>query len=462
MSRSDVPASRHSAPAARRLGGGIAVAVISPLLVVAAALGVGQQSDETLDRAPSTEPISQVALICPGGGGSVVGVAQLDPGIGGAVESTPLDGAAEGVPIELDSGATGRPETGEPALAITADGDLARGLVAGRSTADRRTVAGCSTAATDQWFVGAGARADLATTLELANPDPASAVVDVEVFGDAGPIDAPGLRGIRVPGTDSVRIDLAEEIPERSDLALHVVSVQGRVLASAGTTVDPIGSGATASDWLPTVTPADDQLLIGPSTVRDAERSLLVANPGSDEIRVGLRVVDKRSEFEPTGVRETRVPPGSVRAIDLQGVPIRGIDGLRLVATGPVAASLRSQVGADLSYAAPGSPVAARTVAVVPAGDAELILAGADGAGVATVTTRDADGEELGRERVALSPDRSHLVELPARAVTVEVAVDRVTVSAALRLTGKGTALVPLAELPDQIAVPDVRPGAGQ
>lgn len=462
MSRPDPSTSRHSAPATRRAGAGLAVAVLAPLLVVAAALGVGQHREEPSDRAPAAEPISQVALVCPGGGGSIVGAAQLDASVEGTVEAVDLDGAGDPESVEVGSGAVGRPQVDEAALAITAEGDLAGGLVAGRATADRRTATGCAAATTDQWFVGAGARADLATTLELANPDPASAVVDVEVIGDTGPIDAPRLRGIRVPGSDTVRIDLAAEVPERSDLALHVVSRQGRVLASAGTTVDPIGSGATASDWLPSLTPSDQPLLLGVSDATAAERSLVVANPGDDEIRVGLRLVDDRSVFEPTGVRETRVPPGSVRAIDLQGVPLRGVDGIRLETTGPAVAALSSQVGADLSYAAPGTPITDRAAAVVPAGDTSLILAGAEAAGVATVTTRAADGSELGRERVALTPDRSFIVELPARAVVVDVAVDRTAVSAALRLTGKGTALVPLAELPVEIAVPDVRPGVGE
>lgn len=460
---------RRAAPAGRRTAAGGRfgatglLAVLLPLLLVAGAFGLKERSQSVADTPPTERAVSATNLVCPGGGGRTVTVAGLgaDPGEGasGEAEVTPMDGGSDGEPLQLDGVA--RTQVDEQAVRIRATDELAAGLVATRATADRGSVARCLPGATDQWFTGAGARADVGTVLELSNPDHASAVADIEVLGENGPVEADGLRGIRVPPLGSVTVDLADDVPERSDLALRVVSVQGRVLASAMTNVDPIGSGESGSDWLPaSAAPATETTLMALPAVRTDDRRLLVANPGDSEARVSLRLVDDRSSFEPTGRRETRIRPGSVAAVDLAGLQLRDVRAIELSSNEPITASLRVQAGADVSYAAPATPIETRAGVALPpsTGPARVILTGAEKAGVVTVRGLSAGGEQILDKRVEVSPGRAFGVQVPAKVAALEVVPERTTVAAALLLGGDRTAVVPLSELDSRELVPAIRP----
>ena len=96
---------------------------------------------------------------------------------------------------------------------------------------------------------------------------------------------------------------------------------------------------------------------------------------------------------------------------------------------------------------------------VVPAGPKHLLLAGADAAGGATVTSYAARGKQLDQQEVELGPDAGADLALPDDAVLVTVTPQGTSVRAAVLLTGTGTAVVPLRELVLTSLVPDVRPG---
>ena len=77
-----------------------------------------------------------------------------------------------------------------------------------------------------------------------STPTQGAAVVDVLAYGARGLIDAPVLRGRAVPGRSVVRIDLAQKLPRRDDLALHVRTTRGRVSAAVLDTYDELGTAA--------------------------------------------------------------------------------------------------------------------------------------------------------------------------------------------------------------------------
>ena len=137
----------------------------------------------------------------------------------------------------------------------------------------------------DQWFTGVGAGAHHSSVLELVNPDAGPAVIDATLVGQDGIVDAPELRGVAVPAQGVVRINLATTIPRRDELALQVMTSRGRVVATIRDRYDQLGTGAAARDWLPGQSaPATSNLLLGlPSGA--GQRSLVIANPESDETR---------------------------------------------------------------------------------------------------------------------------------------------------------------------------------
>ena len=127
----------------------------------------------------------------------------------------------------------------------------------------------------------------------------------------------------------------------RGRLAVHVVD-----------SYDELGSGATGQDWLPAqAEPATANLLLG-LTRGAGERTLVLANPGADEVRATVTVVTPTSTFAPTGVEPVRVAPDSTEAVSLDDVLAQaakdGAIGLLVESNGPVTASLRQFAGADL------------------------------------------------------------------------------------------------------------------
>jgi hypothetical protein len=160
----------------------------------------------------------------------------------------------------------------------------------------------------EQWFTGLGAAAKHSSVLELVNPDPGPAVADISLIGSRGPVEAPSLRGITVPGGSSLRVNLAREIPLRGELSAEVVVSRGRLGVFVVDTYDELGRGDAGVDWLAAQQPGEDLTILG-LPGGPGSRALVVANDGDDEARVVVRVVTSDSAFRPTGLDDIRVPP---------------------------------------------------------------------------------------------------------------------------------------------------------
>ena len=238
---------------------------------------------------------------------------------------------------------------------------------------------------------------------------------------------------------------------------------RGRLAAHVIDSYDELGAGATGQDWLPAqAEPATTNLLLG-LTKGVGERTLVLANPGVDEVRATITVVTPTSTFAPTGVDPVRVAPDSTEAVSLDDVMAQaakdGAIGLLVESDGPVTTSLRQFAGADLSLLAATPAVAEAAAVVVPAGPKHLLLAGAEAAGAATVTSYSARGKPLDQQEVQLGPDAGGDLTLPDDAVLVTVTPQGTSVRAAVLLGGTGAAVVPVRQLVLTGLVPDVRPG---
>ncbi|KRF29383.1 DUF5719 family protein [Nocardioides sp. Soil805] len=438
----------------RRLGPLDLLAVLIPLVTVGTLLLVRPVSDDATSRPPAEVALTRTTLVCPAAlpGAGTVAVASAT-GERGEVE---MRQPAEDT-LTLDG--TVRDATRRPVV-LQAEGTLAAGLVAGRYGDGAAT--SCDLPSPEQWFTGVGASAEHASVLEVTNPDRGPAVADVTVLGPDGPVDVPAMRGVTVPGGRTVRFDLAQVVPDRADLSLRVVVSRGRLGVHVVDQVDELGAGPSSSDWLPPqAAPATTSYLVGLGG-KPGDRVLAVANPGDDEVRVALRVVTKGSEFTPSGLEELTVPPGSTSTVDLTGVlrgkAARGAIGLRLEASQPVTAALRTLASGDLSLAVGATPFEDRAALTLPSGPARLVLAGAEEAGVVTYTLRDRRGREVARERVAVGPGVSPRVRLTSGATQLDLVVERTTVVAAVEVGPPGLAVLPLSPLRLQGLVADVRP----
>ena len=349
---------------------------------------------------------------------------------------------------------------------------LFRSLVAGRSGGTEPAVASCLPPRARQWFTGLGAGARHRSILELTNPDAGTAVADITVLGRNGIVEASALRGVSVPGASTVRLDLAALLPTTEELAIEVVTARGRLGAALLDRVDQVGSGPLTQDWMPAqAEPSTDNRLLGlaPGSGR---RMLVIANPGQDEVRAQLKIIDTESEFVPDGADEIRVPPQSVVRVPVTaivaGAVREGALGVAVASSGPVTATLRTLVAEDLSIATPAVPFQATATVLLPAvpgagadrSDRQVVLAAAERAGTVTVTARNADGKRLDRTRVEVVPGSGVRVPVPAATRLLAVTPTRTTISGAvLTSSRRGASVLPLTVPVRTGLVPDVRPG---
>lgn len=424
------------------------LAVVLPLLTLAALVLV-QPSEETEVRAaPSRVPLVQATVMCPAGEKETSLVGLADPAVGGAVVGTSSVTLAPGAVAEV-AGPT-----------IVGDATTSAGLVAAHVAGQQGLT--CAMPQFDQWFAGVGAGAQHRSTLVLSNPDGGTAVADLAVYGPSGRLELADLRGISVPGGATVAIDLAERVPRAQDLALHVSVSRGRLGVTVRDTFEDIETRKKAADWMtPQRRPAADVRLVGLGSGQ-GRRTLTVLNPGRSQARVELQVITAESEFTPTGVETVTLDPGEVRTVDLSAVignPSRtGASGVRVLSTRPVVAGVTSVRGSDLVAASPVVPLRGAAGLPLPSGAKQVVLVGAASAGEVTVRTRTADGTERAAERVAVTPGRDQRLTLPdgVRWVSVEPAGTRI--GGAVEVGSDRSAVLALWPFVLDDRVPAVRP----
>jgi hypothetical protein len=441
------------------------IAVVLPVLCTLALLAVRPDEAVETPTPPTRTALTRATVVCPtalgsAGGASEVSLTSAAARVSGQV-TVGLGKDTE--PADIASGRATTVDPGEGPVAVTGQDETAPGLVAARFGGREQAAVTCPAPAAQAWFTGVGAGAGHTSVLELVNPDAGTAIADVTVYGHAGVVDAPRLRGVSVPGGTSVQLDLAELVPRRDELAIQVVASRGRIGSIVLDRRDGVGAPELTQDWLPAqAQPARSNYLMGlvPGAGR---RTLVVANGGDDEVRAEVKVVTDDSVFAPEGAPEIRVAPQSVERVTLSDELAKavadGVDGLVVTSSAPVTATVRSLVAGDLSHAVPSDQVTGSATVLVPDGEKSLVLAGADRAGAVTVVSRSASGDRLASKRVEVSRDRGITVAVPDDAALVTVASRRITLTGAVLGTDGGASVVPLVQPVTSGLIPDVRPG---
>lgn len=332
---------------------------------------------------------------------STTGDLQVGIGRGGALAmGTTATGAARSTDARTPVAATiAGPD---PAL-VSATGALAPGLIASQQTdAAGKTVAGlaalpCLTPTAEAWLTGGSGAPGRQERLLLVNPGANAVTVDLDVFGKAGPIDAPGGRGIVVPprARTSVLLDALAE--GEASPAFHLVSRGGFVVAALG------------DYWLDGVTPrgledlaplaAPGTRLVVPGIAADLPARIRVIGAGEGEALVQVRAltVDGPRAL-PGGRGVLRVPAGSVGELAIPAP--EAMLALEITADQPVTAAVLSAPpsGRDFAWSIATAPATSLAAAAYPALPADsprhrtLALAAVDGPVTAQITIRTADG----------------------------------------------------------------------
>lgn len=381
------------------------------VVVVGGATLIGPPDSVVDDHPEVREPVVRSTLVCPYVGGEESGTAEIGvlalPGVevpeagDQAAEQPPITVQALALPpnpedpeatAEPSAEPTAAPEP-EPLLslpdrgvptispvetaagtsfAVTGQGALAPGLAAEQSlltqSVDFRglSTAECTAPRREHWFVGGSAEVGRRGRLILANPTDVPAVVDVELWDEAGPIDAPGTQDVGVPAR-SQRILLLDALAAGSvTTAVHVQSSQGRISAALELreTQEITPQGIT---YVPAAVPPALNLYV-PGVPGSGQRSLRIVAPGDTDAIVSLQILGPDGAFSPVDQDVLTVTAGTVTDIPLES----GADpaGLRLQSDEPITASVRVVQAPedglpDVAYTSASAPLSGPTPALL-------------------------------------------------------------------------------------------------
>ena len=355
--------------------------------------------------------------------------------------------------------------TGEAPAVVTAEGDLAPGLLAGRF-GEPLVAPECRPPAFDEWFTGVGAGAKHSSVLELVNPDAGPAVVDVtRVRPPRAGRRAARCAAWRCPAGPSSHLDLA-----RARAAPRRPRTARRPRPGAGSSASVarhlrrarLGRLGHRLPALAGRAPATSNLLLGlPDGT--GRRTLLLANPAETETRASIKVVTEDAVFAAVGTEDVVIAPQSVARVAvstlLRGKNAADASGLLVESTAPVTASARFYVDGDLTHAVPPEPVD-ETALLVPTGrqaaGARRRRPGRRRHGRSPRTPRVRSWPRTGSRSM---PGRGGVLELPDEAVLVGSAPTAPPIDGAVLAGGDGAAVFRLRPLQRSGLIADVRPG---
>nr|WP_202451903.1 DUF5719 family protein [Streptomyces sp. SID4948] len=335
----------------------MAGAVIALVALTGAATLDGGDSTAAPTASAARLPVQRTSLLCPEPSPSDFATTQYTSftpkgsGTGGSARLVPVTPKAKPV---APLAAAGKPVTATtdksdaPALIGSADGSLAPGWTVQQTTVvdsgEGRGLLGASCVAPDSefWFPGASTMSTRQDYVQLINPDPTPAVVDVELYGTDGQLKASTGDGITVPGGGSEPVLLSTIVADKAaDLTVHVVARSGRVGALLESTDTKAGA-----DWMaPAADPATSLVL--PGIPADATDVRLVAfATGSDDADLTLKLATSTGTITPAGHETLHVKSGMSTPVDLGNVT-KGDAGSLIIGSSdvhtpvPVVAALR-------------------------------------------------------------------------------------------------------------------------
>ena len=437
--------------------GVVVVSLVAGVVATGAASASRTASAAPAQARPAAVPVTDSVVVCPSLGATDPGMSSVvsasSPGTTGTIEMRSLAVSASAGPMAVLGPAGGVLRYAAKAggwtgpVLVHATGARAAGLTAQVFTrvpaGVRRSIrsAACTAPTGDTWLVGGSTVSGRRDVLYLTNADTSPAVVDVTVYGPAGPLQPGSAQGVTVAPRSQTGVAVDALAPGLANVAVHVHARSGRV-AAALQDVAAVGGTAAGIDWVPpSVPPSRSFTVTGIPSEQTARHTLLLLAPGQDDAPVRVRVATADGLLSPATVNAVDVPAGQLLAINLdkQAPGIASPYALVIDADHPVVAGVQTNEGghaklAEFSWAA-GSPEVVGPAVVAPwvyrTGSVSTALqvtaAGSDDV-VVRVTTFASTGTQVGQQEYTVEPGR-----------TLQVAPGSISL-------GPGSALV---EIPD-------------
>lgn len=248
-----------------------------------------------------------------------------------------------------------------------------------------RAAESCAVEPAVQSFISGGSTVtDAFFEIQLINPYAGEAMVDLTVTSDAGIESNDRFDDVLVPPLSVISLDLTQIIPGRESISVNIETLRGSILAFGRQTVD----GESAM-WR-AVAPEQDWWL--PVPPGEPTKRMLIATPEATEVeyQVDLYGPEGFVEAHATGI----LPARGSAVVPLAEITT-GAAGVRVIATGPVVASLWMDSASGMA-ATTGSPVDA-TVWLLPGasgppgGSSALVVLNSDLEPVTVTVRRLAD-----------------------------------------------------------------------
>ncbi len=346
---------------------------------------------------------------------------------------------------------------------ITVDKSLAAGAFAGQEAVNKNWLAWlpCPEPTAQWWFVGAGAAAVTDdTAIILNNPRAGVAVVDVDVFGPSGLVTSPGLHGLTLPAGATQILDLAKYAPTPGTVSVRVVAQRGLVSVAAADRYSPGLLGKQVREWLPPQSAPATSITLAGLPPSASAATMVLANPGATEAVVHLQVIGATGTFVPTGFTPVTVPPFSTASVPVTKVLDGSPMALLVTSPRPVTATVRSQVGGDITYATGVDAIKGSTAFAVPAGTGQIVLSSLGAGASVQVTIYAANGTHLSVGTVTVPAHGSVAVPLRGKAAYVGLVGTGTSVVAGFEVaSGKGITAAGVSGSIRSTRLPTVRQG---
>jgi hypothetical protein len=258
------------------------------------------------------------SIVCAGDVVGYVGDSAIISGI--SATTRVLSGGDVTTDLTMDSTANGS--------AIMNSGDSNYVVATEFGSVKTESVAGylateCGDPLNDQWLVGGSTMTGRDTIITISNGSAVEARIDLEIWGSAGKVDAPGSQGIVIPAQSQRSYSVAGFAPDEESPAIHLLSNGAAVWATLQTTVvrglvpgglDRIGPVAapTTSVSFPVLTVPTEKsigkLLVDPSYA-DVVTALRFLVPGDADATITI-TLDPYAEGD-SQVVTASIPAGS-------------------------------------------------------------------------------------------------------------------------------------------------------
>lgn len=358
---------------------GVGGALVAGVVVAAVVLVPVPRITLTAASLSVTPTESTQTRICPGGVVDILsrdGDATTFQGFAApTIEADVVGSIIDDAPLPAPDNAASDPSFGPSILsAAPSQNPEQPTLLAGAQTQNTSadsisglTASACGEGSTDQWLVGGSTEVGRTSLLFLSNALDVDATASIEIYGEKGLIDAPGMTSLIVKANSQRIISLAAFAPNTLEPVVHVTTTGGQVLATIQQSVTRVVTASGIDFVQPGSSPARTQVIPGVAlngmsnqdseggtVTSDTAPTIRVLVPGATGAEVTATVIS--STGEPVVIKS------KVRAQHTIQLPFVGVtDGIYTVVVSaevPIVAGVRTVQNA-FSAPAPLTPAPA-------------------------------------------------------------------------------------------------------